>query len=109
MDIYELIEADQHADKDSFAYMMWELTDRKGFMRGQKEGLAEGIAEGREAGRLRQAALAKKMLAARFGDVPAATAQVVDEASLEQLEQLALALLDAASAEDALEAAGLGA
>lgn len=103
MDIYELIEADQHADKDSFAYMMWELTDRRGRQKGRAEGLAEGRAEARQYLR----ALVQRQLAARFGKLPVSAHDALRNASNEQLEQLALALLKVRTLDDALVIAGL--
>lgn len=107
MDIYDLYEADQHADKDSFAYMFWELTDRRGRMKGRAEGLAEGLAEGRAQAQHILAELVEQQLATRFGSLPLSIHNTLSDASQEQLEQLALALLKVRTLDDALVISGL--
>lgn len=107
MDIYDLYEADQQADKDSFAYIFWELTDRRGRIKGRAEGLAEGQAEAQAKARQHLAALVERQLMTRFGSLPATIRSTVADASEEQLEQLALAMLRVRTLDDALVIAGL--
>ena len=115
MDIYELYDANKHADKNSFAYAFWELTDKRGRMKGRAEGRVEGRAEGRVEGRTEAfceardslAALVEQQLATRFGSLPASAINALGEATEEQLEQLALALLRVRTLDDALVVSGL--
>jgi flavodoxin len=115
MDIYELYDANKHADKNSFAYAFWELTDKRGRMKGRAEGRVEGRAEGRVEGRTEAfceardslAALVEQQLATQFGNLPASAINALGEATEEQLEQLALALLRVRTLDDALVVSGL--
>lgn len=111
MDIYDLYDADKHADKDSFAYAFWELTDRRGRMKGRAEGWLEGRVEGRTEAfceaRNSLASLVERQLAARYGHLPTSVQSILAEASQQQLEQLALALLRVRTLDDALLVSGL--
>jgi len=99
MDIYELYDANKHADKNSFAYAFWELTDKRGRMKGRTEAFCEA--------RNSLAALVEQQLATRFGSLPASAINALGEATEEQLEQLALALLRVRTLDDALVVSGL--
>ena len=84
-------------------------------MKGRAEGRVEGRAEGRVEGRTEAfceardslAALVEQQLATRFGSLPASAINALGEATEEQLEQLALALLRVRTLDDALVVSGL--
>jgi hypothetical protein len=103
MDIYELYDANKHADKNSFAYAFWELTDKRGRMKGRAAGRTEAFCEARNS----LAALVEQQLATRFGSLPASAINALEGASEKQLEQLALALLRVRTLDDALVVSGL--
>jgi len=80
----------------------------EGLAEGRIEGLAEGKAEGEAAGMtLGQRQTLKLQLEARFGPLHKQLLGALAQAGSPQLEQLAVALLHAGSAEEALHAAGL--
>ena len=107
MDIYELYDANMRADRNSFAYAFWELTDKRGRMKGRAEGWAEGRAEAFCQARNSLAALVEQQLVTRFGKLSASAKHALGEASEEQLKQLALALLRVRTLDDALVVSGL--
>ena len=68
---------------------------------GRQEGREEGRELGHEEGRRREAsALASRLLERRCGSIDAPTSARIEALSLQQLEELALALLDFRCAED---------
>lgn len=73
----------------------------EGEAKGKAEGKAEGEAKGTEKGRLFEAInLLEKLLTRKFGSIPAIQREMIANASLEQIEEWSLILLDASSLED---------
>jgi len=64
-----------------------------------REGLREGLSEGR---REEAAALVKRLLASRFGDLPEWVDARLQAATLDRLEDYAVRVLDAATLEAVL-------
>jgi predicted transposase YdaD len=78
-----------------------ELGRQEGVELGRQEGREKGREEGREEGRRREACtLALRQLERRCGPLAAPTSARIEALSLQQLEELALALLDFRGAED---------
>ena len=70
---------------------------------GLQQGIQEGLQQGMNAGRKAEAArLLERLLRHRFGDLPAAIAQRLQDADIDQLELWSERLLDAHSLDEAL-------
>lgn len=112
MDIEEFILEHEKEDKNSLNYLIPELLLQRCKKRAEAEGLAKGLAEGRAEGEaagevLGQRRVVKLQLEAQFGHLPTNAQAALMRASPSQLERLAIAVLGAASMEEALNAAGL--
>lgn len=120
MDIEEFILEHESLDKNSLNYLIPELllrrckklAEEEGRAKGEAEGRAKGEAEGRAEGRVEgrvegQCQTLKLQLESRFGPLPIRFVKILANAQPEQLERLAVVLLDADSAKQALNAAGL--
>ncbi len=71
------------------------------FKKGLKEGRQEGREQGREQGRQQgELAILRRLIETRFGPMPTWADQRLSGASIEQLEELATRVLDAASLEE---------
>lgn len=124
MDIEQFILEHESLDKNSLNYLIPELLlqrckklaeaegrakglakgQAEGLTKGRAEGLAEGATSGEIAGQCRTLAI---QLEAQFGRLPAKVVDALAQASSPQRERLAVALLDAGSLAEALNAAGL--
>ena len=104
MDIEEFILEHESLDKNSLNYLIPELLLRRCKKLAEEEGRAKGEAEGRVEG---QCQTLKLQLESRFGPLPVRLAKTLANAQPMQLERLAVVLLDADSAKQALNAAGL--
>ena len=100
MDYDQFMQEHEKVDKNSLNYLIPELILR----RHKASAIAAGMAEGKASG---QRQLLELQLTIRFGQPDRHTLRALDEADCAQLERLAIALLDADSAEGALRAAGL--
>ena len=83
--------------------MWFEEKRQQGLQQGIQEGLQQGMQQGMNAGRKAEAArLLERQLRHRFGDLPAAIAQRLQDADIDQLETWSERLLDAHSLDEAL-------
>ena len=78
--------------------------ERFGIEKGLQQGLQQGRQEGRQEGlKQGEAALLQRQLARRFGPLPDAVIARLASASIEQLENWAIKVLDAQSLDDVLD------
>jgi hypothetical protein len=81
----------------SQAYLEWE---QRTLAKGEQRGLEQGLEQGLERGLERERALVSRQLAHQFGELPALLRRHIEQLSLEQLENLGVALLDFQSLSD---------